>query len=55
MRDFEGLSDCDPVTRDAVLTFSYQLSAGNMDEAFRAIRAVRRSVSVYFFKSFTAR
>ncbi|XP_049802425.1 intraflagellar transport protein 140 homolog [Schistocerca nitens] len=41
MRDFEGLSDCDRTTRDAILTFSYQLSAGNMDEAFRAIRAIQ--------------
>ncbi|XP_069684990.1 intraflagellar transport protein 140 homolog [Periplaneta americana] len=41
MRDFEGLQNCDKATRDAVLDFSYNLSIGNMDEAFRAIKTIR--------------
>ncbi|KAK7788798.1 hypothetical protein R5R35_010909 [Gryllus longicercus] len=41
MRDFEGLQTCDKSTRDAVLHFSYNLSIGNMDEAFRAIKTVK--------------
>jgi intraflagellar transport protein 140 len=42
MRDFEGLQNCDKSTRDAILDFSYNLSTGNMDEAFRAIKTVHR-------------
>ncbi|XP_046399396.1 intraflagellar transport protein 140 homolog [Ischnura elegans] len=41
MRDFEGLEDCDKSTRDAVVNFSYYLSMGNMDEAFRAIKTIK--------------
>ncbi|XP_071443964.1 intraflagellar transport protein 140 homolog [Hetaerina americana] len=41
MRDFEGLEDCDKATRDAVVNFSYYLSMGNMDEAFRAIKTIK--------------
>ncbi|KAJ9573631.1 hypothetical protein L9F63_008972, partial [Diploptera punctata] len=40
MRDFEGLQNCDKATRDAVLDFSYNMSIGNMDEAFRAIKTI---------------
>ncbi|XP_021936986.1 intraflagellar transport protein 140 homolog isoform X3 [Zootermopsis nevadensis] len=40
MKDFEGLQNCDKQTRDAVLDFSYNLSVGNMDEAFRAIKTI---------------
>jgi intraflagellar transport protein 140 len=42
MRDFEGLPNCDKATCDAVLDFSYNLSIGNMDEAFRAIKTISR-------------
>lgn len=42
MRDFEGLQNCDKPTRDAVLDFSYNLSIGNMDEAFKAIKTISR-------------
>ncbi|XP_063235193.1 intraflagellar transport protein 140 homolog [Bacillus rossius redtenbacheri] len=41
MRDFEGIGACDKATRDAVLNFSYHLTVGNMDEAFRAIKTIR--------------
>jgi hypothetical protein len=44
MRDFEGLQNSDKPTRDAVLNFSYNLSIGNMDEAFRAIKTISRRV-----------
>ncbi|NXC17133.1 IF140 protein, partial [Corythaeola cristata] len=41
MRDFIGLGDCDKATRDAMLNFSFYLTAGDMDEAFRSIKLIK--------------
>lgn len=41
MSDFSGLETCNKTTRSAVLDFSYNLSLGNMDDAFRAIKTVQ--------------
>ncbi|XP_039255691.2 intraflagellar transport protein 140 homolog [Styela clava] len=41
MRDFVGLEDCDPTTRRAMLDFSFNLTLGNMDEAFKAIKLIK--------------
>ncbi|KAJ8931389.1 hypothetical protein NQ314_015707 [Rhamnusium bicolor] len=43
MSDFNGLEKCDKATRDAVLDFSYNLTLGNMDAAFKAIKLVQSS------------
>lgn len=42
LRDFVGLEDCDKATRDAMLNFSVFLTVGDMDEAFRSIRLIKR-------------
>ena len=43
MREFIGLeSSADAQTRDALMNFSYHLTAGNMDEAFKAIKLIKR-------------
>jgi len=42
MRDFVGLEKSDKVTREAMLNFSYYLTIGNMDEAFKAIKLIKR-------------
>ena len=44
MRDFIGLEKSDKVTRDAMLNFSYYLTIGNMDEAFKAIKLIKRYI-----------
>ncbi|NXO80980.1 IF140 protein, partial [Sitta europaea] len=41
MRDFIGLGDCDKITQDAMLNFSYYLTAGDMDEAFKSIKLIK--------------
>ncbi|NXV35214.1 IF140 protein, partial [Rissa tridactyla] len=41
MRDFIGLGDCDKTTQDAILNFSFYLTAGDMDEAFKSIRLIK--------------
>ncbi|KAK3865459.1 hypothetical protein Pcinc_025661 [Petrolisthes cinctipes] len=41
MRDFVGLENCDKPTKDAMLNFSFYLSIGNMDDAFKAIKAIK--------------
>ncbi|CAL8282296.1 unnamed protein product [Merluccius merluccius] len=46
MRDFVGLESCEKSTRDAMLNFSFYLTVGNMDEAFRSIKLIK-SVAVW--------
>ena len=46
MRDFVGLENIDNTSKDAMIRFSYLSSTGNMDEAFKAIKAIKRLVSV---------
>ncbi|XP_050392806.2 intraflagellar transport protein 140 homolog [Patella vulgata] len=41
MRDFVGLESSDKSTRDAMMNFSYYLTIGNMDEAFKAIKLIK--------------
>ncbi|GJQ73670.1 putative intraflagellar transport protein 140 [Trypoxylus dichotomus] len=41
MNDFIGLEHCNIATKEAVLEFSYNLSLGNMDTAFKAIKLVQ--------------
>ena len=43
MRDFVGLEGADRGTRDAMMNFSFYLSVGNMDEAFKSIKLIKRS------------
>lgn len=42
MRDFEGLENCDVAIKSAVINFSFSLSIGDIDQAFKAIRNVNR-------------
>lgn len=42
MNGFEGLEESDDSTIKAMLNFSLYSCAGNMDEAFRAIRSIRK-------------
>ncbi|XP_047485121.1 intraflagellar transport protein 140 homolog [Penaeus chinensis] len=41
MRDFVGLESCDKPTKEAMLNFSFYLSMGNMDDAFKAIKTIK--------------
>ena len=53
IRDFVGLEDSDKATREAMLNFSFFLSIGNMDEAFKAIKTIKRyCISVKIFNNF---
>ncbi|CAB1312283.1 unnamed protein product [Coregonus sp. 'balchen'] len=42
LRDFQGLENCEKATRDAMLNFSFYLTIGNMDEAFKSIKLIKR-------------
>ncbi len=42
MRDFVGLETGDKNARDAMMNFSFYLTIGNMDEAFKAIKLIKR-------------
>nr|XP_045238308.1 intraflagellar transport protein 140 homolog isoform X1 [Macaca fascicularis] len=41
LRDFVGLEDCDKATRDAMLHFSFFITIGDMDEAFKSIKLIK--------------
>lgn len=41
LRDFVGLEDCDKATQDAMLNFSFFVTVGDMDEAFRSIKLIK--------------
>lgn len=41
LRDFVGLEGCEKQTRDAMLNFSFYLTIGDMDEAFKAIKLIK--------------
>ncbi|EMP40725.1 hypothetical protein UY3_02062 [Chelonia mydas] len=44
MRDFIGLEECDKTTREAMLNFSFYLTIGDMDEAFKSIKLIKRQL-----------
>uniref|UniRef100_A0ABL0EJ54 Anaphase-promoting complex subunit 4 WD40 domain-containing protein n=1 Tax=Rhodnius prolixus TaxID=13249 RepID=A0ABL0EJ54_RHOPR len=41
MKDFEGLEECDLATKNAVINFSFSLSVGDVDQAFKSIRNIK--------------
>ena len=41
MSDFVGLEESDKATRDSVIKFSFFLSIGNMEEAFKSIKTIK--------------
>ena len=44
MRDFIGIEEGDKNAQEAMMNFSYFLTIGNMDEAFKAIKLIKRFV-----------
>lgn len=42
MRDFIGMTKADNSTTDALLNFSYYLTIGDMDEAFKSIKLIKK-------------
>lgn len=43
LREFSGVENCDESTRKGMMDFCYYLTIGQMDEAFKAIRFIKRS------------
>lgn len=43
MRDFVGMVDADKNTAEALLNFSYFLTIGDLDEAFKSIKLIKKS------------
>ena len=42
-RDFVGLEDAEKSAKAAMMDFSFYLTLGDMDEAFKAIKVIKRS------------
>lgn len=55
MREFTGLESCDKPTKDAMLNFSFYLSIGNMDDAFKAIKTIKRYLEQVFYMVFVSK
>ncbi|KAI8794128.1 intraflagellar transport protein 140, partial [Biomphalaria glabrata] len=51
MHDFVGLENSDKATRDAMMNFSFYLCIGNMDEAFKAIKLIKRLIITLFCRA----
>ncbi len=51
MRDFVGMDRVNAETRKALLEFSFQLTTGNMDEAYKAVKLIKRCLytSIYTY------
>jgi hypothetical protein len=47
MRDFLGMTKADSTTTEALLNFSYYLTIGDMDEAFKAIKLIKKLAYFY--------
>ena len=47
LRDFVGLEDADENVKKAMTNFSYLSAIGNMDEAFKAIKTIKRYFLTY--------
>ena len=45
IRDFVGMTKVDTNTTEALLNFSYYLTIGDMDEAFKAIKLIKKYIS----------
>eukprot|EP00276_Gloeochaete_wittrockiana_P002244 CAMPEP_0184673476 /NCGR_PEP_ID=MMETSP0308-20130426/86689_1 /TAXON_ID=38269 /ORGANISM="Gloeochaete witrockiana, Strain SAG 46.84" /LENGTH=1407 /DNA_ID=CAMNT_0027120965 /DNA_START=36 /DNA_END=4259 /DNA_ORIENTATION=- len=43
LRDFVGMENADDATRDALLNFSYFLTTGNMDEAYKSVKLIENA------------
>ena len=50
MRDFIGLERGDADTLQAMLQFSYNSTTGNMDEAFKAIKRIKKYNSILSYQ-----
>ena len=42
MKNFIGLEDANDEVRKAMMDFAYHLTIGNMDEAFKSIKLIKR-------------
>ena len=51
LRDFVGLENADDAVKKAMTNFSYLSAIGNMDEAFKAIKSIKR-FAAYTFQMF---
>jgi intraflagellar transport protein 140 len=40
MNDFVGLEKADEPTKQAVINFSFHLSGGNLDEAYKSVKSI---------------
>lgn len=41
MNDFVGLEKADDMTKKAVINFSFHLSSGNLDEAYKSVKSIQ--------------
>lgn len=52
MRDFVGLEMSNKDSQNAMMNFSFYLTIGNMDEAFKAIKLIKKLVVNFLSKRY---
>ena len=40
MNDFVGLYKIDDIIKEAIMNFSFNLSTGNLDEAYKSVKSI---------------
>lgn len=40
MSDFSGIENLDPQTKTGIMNFSFYLSTGNLDEAYKSVKSI---------------
>lgn len=44
MKDFQGIDNLDDMTISAIMNFNFNLSIGNLDEAYKSIKQVQNPI-----------
>lgn len=47
MKEFEGIENCNPDIRAAIVNFGYNLCLGDLDLAFNFIRNIKRLFTLF--------
>lgn len=41
MNEFQGLENIDDKIKESIINFSYHLSSGNLDEAYKSVKSIQ--------------
>jgi intraflagellar transport protein 140 len=44
LKDFIGIDKVDDLTKTAIMNFSFYLSSGNLDEAYKSVKSIQNPI-----------